>query len=59
MRVGFDPNQQGHAFEHVQASSSCPVSFQGVLGGSARVDPSPKPIESHASKATADTIAML
>src|SRR6266496_4699388 len=29
--VGLEPNQQGHAASHEQASSSCPVIFHGVL----------------------------
>jgi len=29
--VGLEPNQQGHAASHEQASSSWPVIFHGVL----------------------------
>src|SRR5262249_37870692 len=43
MRVGFEPNQQGHAAEQLHASSSWPVIFQAVFGASAKTMPRAAP----------------
>src|SRR5580765_3902370 len=64
MRVGFEPNQHGHAAEQLHASSSCPTIFHGAFGASAvagvtRTPKTPPPTAQTATSPTMNDFRMV